>query len=78
MVKQKKNDVFDDIEVILDELLTSIESTDSNIINLYGKWSVGDIINAKEAMKRQGALQFRHLFLDCYLLQDRFCHHEFP
>ena len=59
MVTQKKNDVFDDIEVILDELMKSTESTDSNISNLYGNWSVGDIRNAKEAIKRQSALQFR-------------------
>ena len=57
MVTQKKNDVFDDIEVILDELMKSTESTDSNISNLYENWSVGDIKNAIEAINRQSALQ---------------------
>ena len=52
MVKQEQNGVFDDIEVILDELLKSIESTNSSIINLHGNWSVGDIKNVKEAMSR--------------------------
>ena len=52
MVTQKKNDVFDDIEVILDESLKSFESKNGNIIYLYENWSVGDIKNAKEAMNR--------------------------
>ena len=52
MVTQKKNDVFDDIEVILDESLKSFEGTNGNIIYLYGNSSVGDINNAKEALNR--------------------------
>ena len=57
MIKQKQNDVFDDIEVILDDLMKSTECTDSNISNLYGNWSVGEIKNAIEAINRQSALQ---------------------
>ena len=63
MITQQKNDVFDDIEVILVELMRSFESTEKidakpSNKNSNGNWSAGDIKNAIDAMKRQSAFQF--------------------
>ena len=51
MITQQKNDVFGDIEVILVELMRSIESTEKidakpSYKNSHGNWSAGDIKNA--------------------------------
>ena len=63
MITQQENDVFDDIEVILVELMRSIENTDKidaklSNKNSHGNWTAGDIKNAIDAMKRQSAFQF--------------------
>ena len=60
MITQQKNDVFGDIEVILVELMRSIESTEKidakpSNKNSHGNWSAGDIKNAIDAMKRKSA-----------------------
>ena len=60
MKTQQQNDVFDDIVVILVELMRLMEKIDAKPKNnnLHENWSAGDIKNAIDAMKRQSAMQF--------------------